>query len=95
VFAHILKGRWHYLEHDWVAERAASRSSRRARRTTLVVPEGCDEMVTLFQVNGALVYVEQDGTAIGSTTCSRGSRGTRRHYESAGVDPQYLGSLIR
>ena len=63
VFAHVLKGRWHYLEHDWVAEEGGFAFEPPGETHTLVVPEGCDEMVTLFQVNGALVYVEQDGTA--------------------------------
>jgi hypothetical protein len=62
---------------------------------TLVVPEGCEEMATLFQVNGALVYVEQDGTAIGYDDVFTRLEGTRRHYESAGVDPGYLDTLIR
>ena len=95
VFAHILKGRWHYLEHDWVAEEGGFAFEPPGETHTLVVPEGCEEMVTLFQVNGALVYVEQDGTAIGYDDVFTRLEGTRRHYESAGVDPQYLESLIR
>jgi 2,4'-dihydroxyacetophenone dioxygenase len=95
VFAHILKGSWHYLEHDWVAEEGGFAFEPPGETHTLVVPEGCDEMVTLFQVNGALVYVEQDGTAIGYDDVFTRLEGTRRHYESAGVDPQYLESLIR
>jgi len=95
VFAHILKGRWHYLEHDWVAEEGGFAFEPPGETHTLVVPEGCTEMVTLFQVNGALVYVEQDGTAIGYDDVFTRLEGTRRHYESAGVDPEYLDSLIR
>ena len=90
VFAHILKGRWHYLEHDWVAEEGGFAFEPPGETHTLVVPEGCEEMVTLFQVNGALVYVEQDGTAIGYDDVFTRLEGTRRHYESAGVDPEYL-----
>jgi 2,4'-dihydroxyacetophenone dioxygenase len=33
VFAHILKGRWHYLEHDWVAEEGGFVFEPPARRT--------------------------------------------------------------
>jgi 2,4'-dihydroxyacetophenone dioxygenase len=29
----VLKGRWHYLEHDWVAEEALTYSSRQVRLT--------------------------------------------------------------
>ena len=52
-------------------------------------------MATLFQVNGALVYVAQDGTAIGYDDVFTRVEKTRRHYESVGVDPEYLTSLIR
>jgi 2,4'-dihydroxyacetophenone dioxygenase len=65
VFAHIFKGRWHYLEHDWVAEEGGFAFEPPGETHTLVVPEGCAEMVTLFQVNGALVYVDQQGGAMG------------------------------
>jgi 2,4'-dihydroxyacetophenone dioxygenase len=44
VHAIVLKGRWLYLEHDWVAEQG-SYAHEPAREThTLVVPEGVDEM---------------------------------------------------
>jgi 2,4'-dihydroxyacetophenone dioxygenase len=52
-------------------------------------------MVTLFQVNGALVYVDQQGGAMGYDDVFTRLEGTRRHYESAGVDAEYLESLIR
>jgi 2,4'-dihydroxyacetophenone dioxygenase len=54
VFAHILRGRWHYLEHDWVAEEGGFVFEPPSETHTLVVPEGREEMLTLFQVNGAL-----------------------------------------
>ena len=44
---------------------------------------------------GALVYVEQDGTAIGYDDVFTRLEGTRRHYASAGVDQGYLETLIR
>ncbi len=95
VHGYVLKGRWHYLEHDWVAEEGGFAFEPPGETHTLVVPEGCEEMVTLFQVNGALVYVEQDGTAIGYDDVFTRLEGTRRHYEAAGVDPKYLDTLIR
>src|SRR3954463_578556 len=95
VFGHVLKGRWHYLEHDWVAEKGGFVFEPPGETHTLVVPEGCEEMVTLFQVNGALVYVDQQGGAMGYDDVFTRLEGTRRHYESAGVDPEYLDTLIR
>jgi hypothetical protein len=95
VFAHVLKGRWHYLEHDWVAEEGGFVFEPPGETHTLVVPEGCEEMATLFQVNGALVYVDQQGGAMGYDDVFTRLENTRRHYESAGVDTGYLDSLIR
>ena len=86
VFAHVLKGRWHYLEHDWVAEEGGFVFEPPGETHTLVVPEGCEEMVTLFQVNGALMYVDQQGGAMGYDDVFTRLEGTRRHYESVGVD---------
>ena len=95
VFAHVVKGRWHYLEHDWVAEEGGFVFEPPGETHTLVVPEGCEEMLTLFQVNGALVYVDQQGGAIGYDDVFSRLEGTRRHYESAGVDAGYVDTLIR
>jgi 2,4'-dihydroxyacetophenone dioxygenase len=95
VFAHVLKGRWHYLEHDWVAEEGSFVFEPPGETHTLVIPEGCDEMATLFQVNGALVYVEQDGTAIGYDDVFTRLEKTRRHFASAGLDEALLESMVR
>ena len=95
VFAHILKGRWHYLEHDWVAEEGGFAFEPPGETHTLVVPEGCTEMITLFQVNGALVYVEQDGTAIGYDDVFTRLERTRAHFEAAGLDPADVDALVR
>jgi hypothetical protein len=65
VFAHGLKGRWHYLEHDWVAEEGGFAFEPPGETHTVVVPEGCSEMVTLFNVTGALIYVSPHGAALG------------------------------
>jgi quercetin dioxygenase-like cupin family protein len=95
VHGYVLKGRWHYLEHDWVAEEGGFVFEPPGETHTLVVPEGCEEMVTLFQVNGALVYVDQHGGAIGYDDVFTRLEGTRRHYDSAGIEADYLETLIR
>ena len=45
VHGHVLKGRWSYLEHDWVAEAGSYVFEPPGEIHTLVVPEGVDEMV--------------------------------------------------
>ena len=62
VHATTLKGRWHYLEHSWWAEEGSYAFEPPGDIHTLVVPEGVDEMVTMFHVTGAYIYVDPDGT---------------------------------
>jgi hypothetical protein len=95
VFAQILKGRWRYLEHDWVAEEGGFAFEPPGETHTLVIPDDCTEMVTLFQVTGALIYVDQDGAAMGYEDVFTRLEKTRRHFDAAGVAPEYLRSLIR
>src|SRR5262249_55964278 len=51
VHGFVLKGRWHYLEHDWVATEGGYVYEPPGETHTLVVPEDVAEMITLFQVN--------------------------------------------
>ena len=44
---------------------------------------------------GALVYVDQQGGAIGYDDVFTRLEGTRRHYDAVGVDAKYLETLIR
>lgn len=53
VMAATLKGRWHYLEHEWWAEEGGFSFEPPGETHTLEVPEGVEEMVTLFFVTGA------------------------------------------
>jgi asparaginyl-tRNA synthetase len=51
VHGFVIKGRWEYLEHDWVAEEGSYIYEPPGETHTLIVPEGVDEMITFFQVN--------------------------------------------
>jgi quercetin dioxygenase-like cupin family protein len=50
VHAATLKGKWHYLEHDWWATPGSYSYEPPGDIHTLEVPEGVEEMVTLFHV---------------------------------------------
>jgi 2,4'-dihydroxyacetophenone dioxygenase len=52
VHATVLRGRWHYLEHDWWAEEGSYAFEPPGDIHTLEVPEGVTEMITLFHVTG-------------------------------------------
>lgn len=95
VHAFVLKGRWHYLEHGWVATEGAYALEPPGETHTLVVPEGCEEMITVFHVIGALIYVDPDGNAIGYDDVFTRLEKVRRHFEDAGLDVDELDAMVR
>ncbi|WP_299848193.1 2,4'-dihydroxyacetophenone dioxygenase family protein [uncultured Roseovarius sp.] len=54
VHGFVLKGRWHYFEHDWEAREGSYVYEPPGETHTLVVPDDVDEMITYFQVNGVM-----------------------------------------
>jgi 2,4'-dihydroxyacetophenone dioxygenase len=95
VHAFVLKGRWHYLEHDWVAVEGGYVFEPPGETHTLVVPDGCDEMITLFQVTGSLVYVDPDGAAIGFDDVFTRLDAARAHFERVGLGHDYADRFVR
>ena len=95
VHAVTLRGRWHYLEHDWVAEAGGYAFEPPGETHTLVVPDGVEEMVTLFHVTGGYTYVEPDGTAVGYEDVFTKLDAARRHYEAVGLGADYADRLVR
>ncbi|WP_236437058.1 2,4'-dihydroxyacetophenone dioxygenase family protein [Pseudomonas syringae] len=65
VHAIVLKGRWYYLEHDWVAEEGSFAYEPPGETHTLFVPEDVEEMITWFHVQGGYTYVDPQGVAVG------------------------------
>lgn len=64
VHATTLRGRWHYLEHDWWAEEGSYSFEYPRDIHTLEVPEGVAKMCMLFYVPGAYVYVDPNGKVL-------------------------------
>ncbi|TMI05252.1 MAG: cupin domain-containing protein [Betaproteobacteria bacterium] len=46
VVGYVIKGRWRYLEHDWVAEEGSFVYEPPGEIHTLIVPDDCAEMIT-------------------------------------------------
>jgi 2,4'-dihydroxyacetophenone dioxygenase len=65
VHAFTLRGRWHYLEHDWIASAGDYAFEPPGETHTLVVPDDVEEMVTLFHVTSGYTYVDPYGVALG------------------------------
>lgn len=95
VHATILRGRWHYLEHEWWAEEGSYVFEPPGDIHTLEVPAGVQEMVTLFHVSGAYVYVDIDGRPTGVEDVFSKIQKARRHYEEIGLGADYVLRFVR
>ena len=62
---------------------------------TLVVPDGVDEMVTLFHVTGAYVYVDPQGKAERIEDVFTKLQMARDHFEKVGLGADYVNQFIR
>ena len=95
VHAWVFKGRWLYLEHDWVAEEGSYIYEPPGETHTLVVPDGCTEMIRLFQVNGSLMYVDAQGVSTGYDDVFTRIDKARAHYAAVGLGEHYIEQFIR
>ena len=59
VVGYVIKGRWRYLEHDWIAEKGSFVYEPPGEVHTLTVPDDCAEMITFFNISGAMIYVDE------------------------------------
>jgi 2,4'-dihydroxyacetophenone dioxygenase len=95
VHAITLRGRWHYLEHDWWAEEGTYAFEPPGDIHTLEVPDGVEEMRTLFHVTGAYVYVDELGSPQGVEDVFSKLANARRHFEDVGLGADYVERFIR
>ncbi|KAK5788195.1 hypothetical protein VI817_009153 [Penicillium citrinum] len=94
VHATVLRGRWHYLEHDWWAEEGGY-AFEPPEGYAVEVPEGVNEMVTLFHVTGAYIYVDRDGVALGIEDVFSKLQAARKHYEEVGLGASFADQFVR
>ena len=95
VHGYVIKGRWRYLEHDWVATEGAYVYEAPGETHTLVVDDDVEEMITLFQVNGAMIYVDPDGAVLGYEDVFSKIEACRAHYGRIGLGEDYADQFIR
>lgn len=91
----VLKGSWRYLEHDWVATEGSYVYEPPGETHTLVVDDHVDEMITLFQVNGVMYYVDPWGKHLGFEDVFTKVDMCRQHYEACGLGRDYVDRFIR
>jgi 2,4'-dihydroxyacetophenone dioxygenase len=95
VHGFVLKGSWHYLEHDWTATEGAYVYEAPGETHTLVVEANVPEMITLFQVNGAMIYVDPDGRVLGYEDVFTKIDLCRQHFTAAGLGEDFVDQFIR
>jgi quercetin dioxygenase-like cupin family protein len=95
VHALVLKGRWYYLEHDWVAEQGSYAHEPAGETHTLYVPSDVDEMITWFHVTGGYTYVDPHGKAEGYEDVFTKIEAASKHYEAIGLGKDYVKQFIR
>ena len=97
VIGYVIKGAWRYLEHDWVAREGSFVYEPPGEIHTLVVDEvaGVDEMITFFNISGALVYVDAEGNQTGYEDVFTKIAMCRAHYEAVGLGTAYVEQFIR
>lgn len=95
VHGYVIKGQWRYLEHDWVATEGGYVYEAPGETHTLVVDEHVEEMITMFQVNGAMIYVDPDGKTTGFDDVFTRIDKCRAHYAKNGLGAEFIDQFIR
>ncbi|SMR41725.1 unnamed protein product [Zymoseptoria tritici ST99CH_1E4] len=95
VHAFTLRGKWHYLEHNWWATAGGYSMEPPGETHTLEVPDDVDEMYTLFHVTGACVYVDPFGKAERIEDVFTKLEMARNHFEKVGLGKDYVDQFVR
>lgn len=100
VTGYVIKGAWRYLEHDWVAREGSFVYEPPGEIHTLVVDDtagGAEvtEMITFFNIAGAMVYVDEAGRTTGYEDVFTKIEMCRRHYVEVGLGAGYVDQFVR
>ncbi len=101
VTGYVIRGAWRYLEHDWVAREGSFVYEPPGEIHTLVVDEAADgpaetaEMITFFNIHGAMVYVDEAGQTTGYEDVFTKIAMCRRHYIEVGLGADYVDQFVR
>ena len=95
VVGYVIKGRWFYREHDWVAKAGDFVYEPPGEIHTLEVPADCDEMITFFNISGAMIYLDEQGNQVGYEDVFTKLDMCRRHYAANGLGEGYIDKFVR
>ena len=95
VVGYVIKGRWFYREHDWVANAGDFVYEPPGEIHTLEVPADCDEMITFFNISGAMIYLDDKGNQVGYEDVFTKIDMCRKHYIDNGLGEDFVDRYIR
>ena len=95
VVGYVIKGRWKYLEHPWTAEAGSFVYEPPGEIHTLTVPDDCAEMITFFNIAGAMIYVDADGRQTGYEDVWTKIDMCRAHYAATGLGAAFVEQFVR
>ena len=95
VHGFVLKGKWRYLEHDWVATEGSYVFEPPGEVHTLLVPEDVPEMITFFNITGSMLYLDDDNRHVGYEDVFTKIDMCRTHYEKIGLGGDFVDQFIR
>ena len=95
VVGYVIKGRWFYREHDWVANAGDFVYEPPGEIHTLEVPADCDEMITFFNISGAMIYLDDKGNQVGYEDVFTKIDMCRKHYSANGLGEDFVDRYIR
>ena len=98
VTGYVIRGAWRYLEHDWVATEGSFVYEPPGEIHTLVVDEATgedSEMITFFNISGAMVYVDEAGNTTGYEDVFTKIEMCRKHYQAVGLGGEYVDQFVR
>ncbi|MGD9941644.1 MAG: 2,4'-dihydroxyacetophenone dioxygenase family protein [Burkholderiaceae bacterium] len=97
VFGYVIKGSWRYLEHEWIASEGRFVYEPPGEIHTLMVDSNgpSDEMITFFNVSGAMIYLDEHGKQVGYEDVFSKIELCRAHYERVGLGAGYVSTFIR
>eukprot|EP00873_Tetraselmis_striata_P013424 jgi/Tetstr1/433688/TSEL_022907.t1 len=95
VHGYVLKGDWKYLEHEWTAAAGSYMFEPPGETHTLVVLPGCEEMITMFHVTGALLYCDEEGNVNGYEDVFTKLQKAKEHYHAVGLGASFVDQFVR
>jgi len=95
VHGYVIKGKWRYLEHDWIATEGSYVFEPPGETHTLTVPDDVEEMITFFNISGCMYYVDENGDHTGFEDVFTKIDMCTEHYRKVGFGEDFIKQFVR